>query len=86
MLTQYDLWDRFAHAEFWWMHLMVGVWLLFALLLFVIEPLFFGRLIRDRAGRAPRATHNLVQRFHAVLLTLSLLAILAAVGGSHGLF
>jgi uncharacterized membrane protein len=41
MLYAYDLWDRFADARFWWMHLMIGVWLIFALLLFVVEPLTF---------------------------------------------
>src|SRR6267143_2124304 len=39
MLYQYDLSDRFADGHYWWMHLMVCVWLIFAALLFVIEPL-----------------------------------------------
>ena len=34
-----DLWGRFGEARFWWMHAMVGLWLVFALMLFVIEPL-----------------------------------------------
>src|SRR5437868_12071709 len=38
MLYANDLWDRFTDGHYWWMHLMVGVWLLFAALLFVIEP------------------------------------------------
>lgn len=37
MLYAYDLWDRFQHVEYWWMHLMAAVWLLFAALLFVIS-------------------------------------------------
>ena len=48
MLYAYNLWDRFADAHFWWMHLMVGVWLLFALLLFVFEPLTMRRAVRER--------------------------------------
>ena len=34
MAWRLDLWDRFRTAEFWWMHAMVGVWLLFAFVLF----------------------------------------------------
>jgi uncharacterized membrane protein len=86
MLYEYDLWDRFAESRFWWMHLMVAVWLLFALILFVAEPLVVGRLVRRRAAVAPAATVALLLRAHRVLLGLSLAAILAAVGGSHGLF
>lgn len=86
MLYHYDLWDRFADGSFWWVHLMVGVWLLFAALLFVIEPLFIGRLIRERFATSPRAMLARALWMHRVLLALSLVTIIAAVGGSHGLF
>jgi uncharacterized membrane protein len=86
MLYQYDLWDRFADARYWWMHLMVGVWLLFAVLLFVLEPLIVHRVIDRRANRASDTTLKLMIRFHRVALALALLAIFAAVGGAHGLF
>jgi uncharacterized membrane protein len=80
MLYAYDLWDRFADARFWWMHLMVVVWLIFAVLLFIIEPL----TIRPQA--TSRASLARIVWLHRLLLTLSLIAIFAAVGGSHGLF
>jgi hypothetical protein len=80
------LWRDFADGEYWWMDLMVGVWVLFAALLFIIEPLVFDRVIRRRARVAPQATLTRMLRFHRVMLALSLLAIFAAVGGSHGLF
>jgi uncharacterized membrane protein len=86
MLYHYDLWRDFADGEYWWMDLMVGVWVLFAALLFIIEPLVFDRVIRRRARVAPQATLTRMLRFHRVMLALSLLAIFAAVGGSHGLF
>ena len=86
MLYRYDLWQRFAHAEYWWMDLMVGVWLLFAALLFVVEPLALGRLVRRRAATAPEATLALLLWLHRVMLVLSLCADFAADGGSHGLF
>jgi len=85
MLWQYDMWDRFADARFWWMHLMVFVWLLFALLLFVLEPLLLHRVIARRAALAPQATRTLMLWFHRVMLVLSLLAVGAAVGGAHGM-
>jgi uncharacterized membrane protein len=84
MVDRLDLWDRFAMAEFWWLHAMVGVWLLFTLILFVAEPLFLDRWLRHRAAADPEAALALVQRFHWIMLTLSLLTVLGAVAGSHG--
>jgi uncharacterized membrane protein len=86
LLDRYDLWDRLADPGAWWMHVMVGVWLLYAVLLFVLEPLVVHRVIDRRARRAPDATLARLIGFHRVLLALGLLAILAAVGGVHGLF
>jgi len=86
MLYLYDLWDRFADGSFWWMHLMVGLWLLFAALLFVIEPLFMDRRIRERFATSPQVALTRMLWMHRVLLALSLVTIVAAVGGSHGLF
>ena len=85
MLYAYDLWDRFADGRYWWMHLMVAVWLLFAALLFLIEPLIVPRIVCRRAA-APGATLTRMLWMHRVMLTLSLLAIFAAVAGAHGLF
>lgn len=85
MLDRYDLWGRFAHGEYWWMHLMVGVWVLFATLIFVIEPLVFRRIVHRGAARAPKATLALMLWLHRAMLLLSLIVIFVAVGGSHGL-
>jgi uncharacterized membrane protein len=86
MLYQYDLWDRFTEVRYWWMDLMVAVWLLFALMLFAIGPFVFRHVVHKRAEQAPEATLALMLCLHRVLLTLSLIAIFAAVGGSQGLF
>jgi uncharacterized membrane protein len=82
MLYAYDLWDRFADARFWWMDLMVGLWALFALMLFVIEP-FLAHRLRERRGGV---TLPQMLWLHRLLLLLSLATIFAAVGGAHGLF
>ena len=84
MTYRLDLWERFASAEFWWMHAMVGMWLLFSLLLFIAEPLFLHGWVLARAKTAPDSTFRLVQWLHWVLLSLSILTILGAVAGSHG--
>jgi uncharacterized membrane protein len=84
MIYRLDLWDRFAIFAFWWMHAMVGVWLLFFLMLFVAEPLFLHRWFIDRARAAPDSTFQLAQGLHWFLLCLSIITILGAVAGSHG--
>jgi hypothetical protein len=84
MVVRLDLWDRFGMIEYWWMAAMLGLWLLFTLVLFVAEPLFPARWFRRRAAADPLAALNLAQRFHWVLLALSLVTIFGAVAGSHG--
>jgi uncharacterized membrane protein len=86
MLYAYDLWDRFADVSYWWMHLMVGVWVLFAALLFVIEPLIIRSTVHRRDAATPEASLTRVMWMHRAMLTLSLLAVFVAVAGSHGLF
>lgn len=85
MLVRLDLWYRFAEAGFWWMHAMVMVWLLFSAMLFAAEPLFLHRWIKAAARTAPAGTFRAIEWLHRLLLALSLLTILGAVAGSHGL-
>ncbi|HEY1796850.1 MAG TPA: hypothetical protein VGG57_12100 [Stellaceae bacterium] len=80
MAARADLWDRFRAARLWWMHAMVGVWTLFALILFVIEPFILHRL----AAADPERFFARLQRAHWVLLALSLVTIFGAVAGSQG--
>ncbi len=86
MLYAYDMWDRFADGAYWWMDLMVGVWAIFAALLFVIEPLVSRRIARRRTALRPELAMAGMLLMHRVLLGLSLLTIFAAVGGSRGMF
>jgi uncharacterized membrane protein len=82
MLYQYNFWKRFADRHYWWMHFMVGVWLLFA----AVELLIIRRTLRKLAMAAPQRTLIRMLLVHRVILAFSLLAIFAAIGGSHGLF
>jgi len=85
MLVRLDAWDRFTALSYWWMHAMVLVWLIFAIMLFVLEPFVLHRRFAARAQRDPDGTFRAAHRVHLVLLLLSLLTILGAVAGSHGL-
>jgi uncharacterized membrane protein len=84
MAARFDLWARFQSAQFWWMHAMVCVWLLFTLVLFVIEPFILHRNFHKWAASAPDAAFAWLHRAHWALLALSLLTIFGAVAGSHG--
>ncbi len=84
MIEGWDLWDRFAQPQFWWMHAMVLVWAVFTLMLFVAEPLFLHAWLRRRAAADPDGTFRLVRRLHWLLLTISLVTVAGAVAGSHG--
>jgi uncharacterized membrane protein len=85
MTDRLDLWGRFRSGEFWWMHAMVGVWLLFTLVLFVAEPLILHRWFHAKASAAPDRAFAVLQRAHWLLLALSLITILGAVAGSQGM-
>jgi uncharacterized membrane protein len=85
MLIRLDAWNRFTSLTYWWMHAMVLTWLVFATMLFVLEPLVLNRRFAERAKDNPDATLRTIQRFHVILLALSVLTILGAVAGSHGL-
>ena len=84
MVARLDLWGRFSSATFWWMHAMVGVWLLFMFVLFVAEPLILCRHFHGWATTRPKLTFAWLQGAHWLLVGLSLITILGAVAGSHG--
>jgi uncharacterized membrane protein len=84
LVARADLWSRFLDGRFWWMHLMVALWTVFALMLFVIEPLHLHRRLGNT--QSPEADFARMIRLHQLLLAVSIITILGAVGGSHGLF
>jgi uncharacterized membrane protein len=79
-----DLWGRFRSSEFWWMHAMVCLWLLFTVVLFVAEPLILHRWFHARASATPDTAFAFLHRAHWLLFLLSLITILGAVAGSQG--
>ncbi|SRR5690554_4535244 len=86
MLYKLDAWNRYLDYRFWWIHAMTLVWLLFTLILFVLEPFILHKLFKKYAAENPAKTFHIVHRAHWILLMLSLLTIIGAVAGSHGWF
>jgi uncharacterized membrane protein len=74
---------RFSDPQFWWMDAMVGLWLLFAAIVFVVEPLLHRRIERLAAADAA-AIMGWMTRGHAVLLSLAAVTVLGAVAGAQG--
>lgn len=85
MMFELDAWGRLLVPAFWWIHAMIAVWILFTLLLFVLEPWFLHRWFLERARSEPERTFARVERLHRVLLGVSLVTVLGAVAGVHGL-
>ena len=83
MVGRLDLWDRFRAIEFWWMHAMVLLWMIFTLILFIGEPLIQRRTRHTQVATDARLAR--MQWLHWVLLVLSAITVLAAVAGSQGM-
>jgi len=84
MLDYLNAWSRYLDPQFWWLHLMTAIWFIFTLVLFVLEPLFLHNLFHRLAEHDNDAAFKKLQIMHVVLLSLSLLAVAAAVAGVHG--
>jgi uncharacterized membrane protein len=83
MLEFMQAWERYLDIQFWWIHLMTVIWLIFTLVLFVLEPLFLHKWFRQQAIKNSENAFAWLHRMHIILLSLSLLAVLAAVAGAH---
>jgi uncharacterized membrane protein len=84
MVFALDAWGRFHDLSFWWLHLMVAVWLAFAVMVYGLEPLFLHESFREFALHDPRRAFRLATGLHAIALTVSAVAIAAGVLGAHG--
>ncbi len=84
MLQVTDTWSRYSSPEFWWIHLMTFIWAIFTLVLFVLEPLFLHKWFHAQATKNSEKAFLVLQMMHIVLLSLSIIAIIGAMAGSHG--
>jgi uncharacterized membrane protein len=85
MIEFMDAWSRYLQIQFWWMHLMTLVWLIFTLVLFVFEPLFLHKWFHQKAKINCNKAFKYLHLMHITLLCISLIAIFGAAAGSHGL-
>ena len=84
MLYKMEAWARLLDPASWWLVLMVAVWAVFALMVFVLEPLVVHRLFHDYALRDKERAFALAIWLHAFVLTVAGVAIAAGVLGAHG--
>lgn len=84
MMYFLNAWDRYQSIQFWWIHLMTFIWVVFTVVLFILEPLILHRFFSEQAEKNSVVAFIWLHRMHTVLLTLSLIAVLGAVAGSHG--
>ena len=86
MLHVLDAWSWYAEPLFWLIHAMTLIWVIFTLVLFVIEPLFMHRWVRNNTAQGAARTFAKPQLMHVILFLLSLVMIAGAVAGSHEWF
>ena len=84
MLYRLDAWDRFRDASFWWLYPMVTVGLVFAVMVYVLEPLVIHRIFHNFALQNKDRAFALATRLHAIALLVSATAIVAGVLGAYG--
>ena len=84
MIWKGDLWYRFAEPSAWWMTAMVVIWLIFMVMLFIIEPLFLHTHMET--SNTPDVDFKRMELMHRILLSASLITFVGAAGGAHGLW
>ena len=85
MLEYMQAWGRYQQIQFWWIHLMTLIWLVFTLVLFVLEPLVLHRRFKLMATENSDRAFALLHRMHKILLALSLITVFGTVAGVHGI-
>jgi uncharacterized membrane protein len=83
MTWRMQLWNRFLDLHFWWMGAMLGLWIFFMAMLFVIEPSLHASFA-DRAKRDPLPILRRLTLLHSLLLLLAALTVVGAVAGTYG--
>lgn len=84
MLYELNAWNRNLDYRFWWIHAMTLVWIIFSLILYVLEPFILHKVFKKYANKNPEKTFVIMHKLHWVLLIISLITTAGAVAGSHG--
>jgi len=77
------LYSLMATPAGWWLDLMIGVLVAYALLIFGLEKALFKRIFKDAAKMDPGRVFRRMIVFHWVVLALSLLAVAGGVWGTY---
>ncbi len=85
MAWRLDAWGRFLEPAGWWLAAMAVVWLLFMVVLFIVEPLLLRGWFHRRAVADPAGTFRRLQRVHVLLLLAGMTVAAAGVLGAHGM-
>ncbi len=64
MAERLDIWHRFVEPAGWWLAAMALLWLLFMVILFVVEPLLARDWFERQSTNDPNGTIRLLQRAH----------------------
>ncbi len=86
MIGSLDAWAWFTDSHRWWMNAMVALWVIFGLMLFIIEPFVVGPRLEKALRSEPASALRRIEGLHWTLLLLSLLVIAAVVAGIYGWF
>lgn len=84
MVDELNIWGRFTEIQYFWMHAMVLLWLMFAFALFIIEPFVsknHGRIIKDQNKIIHLRKTEIV---HWIIFIMSLATIFISILGAHG--
>jgi len=84
MMARGQMWPRLLLVRFWWMDAMIGLWLVFTIMLFVVEP--FVSHERLARVKSPHVAFTRLELLHRLALAVAMVTVAGAVGGSHGLF
>ncbi|MCB1524928.1 MAG: hypothetical protein KDJ23_12590 [Rhodoblastus sp.] len=85
LLHAFGLWSALADPHMWRLAAMLALWIVFAIMLFVAEPLFLHDLFDRYAATDPVAAHALLLRMHRMLTIIAIIVIIGTVAGAHGL-
>ena len=83
MIYRLDGWEWYGNIDYWWVHAMTLLWLIFSFVLFVAEPWFLHAWFIRQAEAAPERTLAFATRFHQIMTLLSLIVVAAAIFGVH---
>jgi len=77
------LYSIMTSPEGFWLDLMIGVYAVYALLIFGLEKALFKRIFKETQNLDADRIFRHMSTFHWVVLTFSLLAVAGGVMGNH---